>query len=99
MTAFREPYEADEEFTWQPYRVRPLAVWAMRMNTEFECRSLQGTLRGKEGDWMVRSEDGAEFPVPDEVFRRQYVKREWRKPNEQQKESNAAPPQAHAPHL
>jgi hypothetical protein len=75
-------YQGDGDYTWQPYRLRPLAVWAMRMNTGFRITTLQGSLEGKAGDWLVRADDGVEYPVPDEVFRRYYVKREWRKPNE-----------------
>jgi hypothetical protein len=83
-------YHSQEEFTWQPYRIKPLAVWAMRMNREFECTSLEGTLFGKAGDWIARADDGWTFPVPDEIFRRYYTKREWRKPNEvKAKEGNA----------
>ena len=82
MANLRAEYESQEDFTWQPYRVKPLAVWAMRMNTDFKCRTLEGTLHGTAGDWMVRADDGWTYAVPDEVFRRYYVKREWRKPNE-----------------
>jgi hypothetical protein len=77
-----------EEFIWQPYRIKPLAVWAMRMNEDFKCPSLDSTLHGKAGDWLVRSDDGWMFPVVDAIFKRYYVKREWRRPDET-KERNA----------
>lgn len=70
-------YEGSEEFSWQPYRVRPFPVWAMRMNVDFECQTLEGSLKGKSGDWIVRADDGQQYPVPDFVFRRYYIKREW----------------------
>jgi hypothetical protein len=70
------------DYTWQPYRARPLAIWAMRMNRDFECPTLEGTLRGKAGDWILRADDGMTFPVPHEIFSRYYVKREWRRPDE-----------------
>lgn len=78
----QEYTDISDEFTWQPYRMRPLAVWAMRMNQEFHCTSLNGTLTGKAGDWIVRADDGWTYPVAEDIFRRYYVKREWRKPNE-----------------
>lgn len=78
----RPTAEYAEDFTWQPYRIKPLAVWAMRMNQDFECQSLESTLHGKAGDWLVRADDGWTYPVADEIFRRYYTKREWRKPNE-----------------
>ena len=84
----RSSYQAHENFTWQPYRVKPLAVWAMRMNVDFTCPSLDGTLHGKAGDWLIRADDGWTFPLADEIFRRFYVKREWRNPNETRKEGN-----------
>lgn len=85
----RAEFQAQEDFTWQPYRIKPLAVWAMRMNQDFECKSLGGTLFGHAGDWLVRADDGWTFPVQNEIFMRYYVKREWRKPNEAtQKEGN-----------
>jgi hypothetical protein len=81
------PEETDSEFTWQPYRVMPQAVWAMRMNTDFKCMSLRGMLEGKAGDWLVRH-DGFEYPLRDQIFRRYYVKREWRKHESQSPESS-----------
>lgn len=81
-----DEYAEHEAFTWQPYRVKPLPVWAMRMNRDFECASLQGTLRGKEGDWIVRRDDGSTFPIADEIFRRHFTKREWG--NHENKESS-----------
>lgn len=77
-------YEGQEEYTWQPYRIKPTPVWAMRMNRDFECKTLEKTLHGKAGDWLVRADDGWTHPVEDQVFRRFYVKREWRKVNESQ---------------
>lgn len=82
MSQSRTDYQSQEDFTWQPYRIKPLAAWAMRMNSDFECTSLEGTLSGRAGDWMVRADDGWTFPVANEIFRRYYTKREWRKPNE-----------------
>jgi hypothetical protein len=84
----RPNLENQEDFTWQPYRVKPMAVWAMRMNQDFECVGLQGTLRGRAGDWMVRGNDGTTFPVAHEVFQRCYVSREWRKHESQEKDSS-----------
>lgn len=78
----REFTAQPEEFSWQPYRARPYAVWAMRMNEDFTCTSLNGTIAGKSGDWLVRADDGWTFPVADDIFRRTYVKREWRRPDE-----------------
>jgi len=86
----REEHIDHADFTWQPYRIKPLAVWAMRMNQDFDCASLEGALHGKVGDWLVRADDGWTYPVPDSVFRRYYVKREWRSPSESTaKEVNA----------
>lgn len=95
----RDSHEVQEDFTWQPYRIKPLAVWAMRMNRSFECTSLEGTLCGAPGDWLVRADDGWNYPVPHEVFQRFYTKREWRKPNEvTNKENSQAKGQIHAAH-
>lgn len=90
-----------EEFTWQPYRIKPLAVWAMRMNGDFECKSIGCILLGKAGDWLVRADDGWTFPVKDEVFKRFYVTREWRKPGETKEgiaQGNEAPAKFDAAH-
>ena len=63
------------EYQWQKYRRLPGNFWAMRMNVDFECKTLQGTLQGHAGDWLVRGDGGQEFPVPDSLFRRQYTER------------------------
>lgn len=71
-------YQDHQEYTWQPYRIRPLAVWAMRMNNPFEVKTLAGVWVGKAGDWLVRADDGEQFPVTHENFRRFYARREWK---------------------
>jgi hypothetical protein len=77
----RAAYQASREFSWQPYRQRPLSVWAMRMNHDFEIKTLEGKLEGHAGDWLIRADDGQQFPVPDTVFRRYFVSREWKGDN------------------
>lgn len=85
-------YETHREFTWQPYRIRPLAVWAMRMNSAFEIKTLAGVWAGKAGDWLVRADDGEQFPVTDENFRRFYARREWKGARHEKQVPDAAHP-------
>ncbi len=65
----------DSEFSWNKYRRLPMTVWAMRMNRAFQCKTLDGALFGESGDWLVKGDDGYEFPVPDRLFRRHYIDR------------------------
>ena len=57
---------------FQKYRKRPLVIEARRMDRIFTVQTLEGTMTGREGDWLVRGIHGEEYPVAHEIFVKTY---------------------------
>ena len=54
------------------YRKRPLVVTAVQMTDLFLVDTLEGTMRGGAGDWLVTGVAGEQYPVRDDIFRATY---------------------------
>lgn len=48
-------------------------VRATRVDVDTEVDTLEGPATARAGDWIVTSEDGAQWPVPDDEFRTGYI--------------------------
>jgi hypothetical protein len=57
---------------WQPYRKRPLVIWAKKMREPFEVVTLEGTMSGKAGDYLIKGVEGEEYPCDAEIFKKTY---------------------------
>lgn len=47
---------------------RPIKVKAEKIYTEFEVETLEGTLQGKIGDWLIEGVKGELYPCDKEIF-------------------------------
>lgn len=56
----------------EAYRKRPVVVQAARMDEDFEVETMEGTMRGNAGDWLIQGVRGEYYPCSDEVFRATY---------------------------
>jgi len=56
------------------YRKRPITVWAAQMGCPFLVDTLEGVMRGKAGDWLVRGVNGEWYPCDQDVFAKTYDK-------------------------
>lgn len=55
------------------YRKRPMVVHAARMDTDFECLTIDGNrARGLAGDYLVRDVEGYFYPCAARVFEQTY---------------------------
>jgi len=54
------------------YRKRPVAIRARRMREAFTVETLEGTMTGNAGDWLVTGVEGEQYPVADRIFRATY---------------------------
>lgn len=57
---------------WGQYRKRPVIVSATRVDTSFEVETLEGTMRGEPGDWLIEGIEGELYPCRDSIFRATY---------------------------
>ena len=54
------------------YRKKPLVITAVQQFVPFEVETLEGTMRGKAGDWLITGVEGEQYPCADSVFRASY---------------------------
>ena len=54
------------------YVKKPIPIQAIQIFEEFEVETLEGTMRGKPGDWLLRGIRGELYPCADDIFRESY---------------------------
>jgi hypothetical protein len=56
------------------YIKKPIPVTANQMEEEFEVNTLEGTMKGKAGDYLVTGIRGEQYPCDKEIFEESYIK-------------------------
>lgn len=51
---------------------RPIPVRCIQMEEPFEVETLEGTLRGRAGDWLMVGIHGEMYPIAREIFEKTY---------------------------
>lgn len=80
MTASAADHFATEnidEYGPRPWRKRPVTITAKRMREAFEVKTLEGTMKGKPGDWLITGVEGEQYPCDDAIFRKTYQPVVW----------------------
>ena len=54
------------------FRKKPVEVDAVRLTERIEIETLEGTMIGNPGDWLITGVAGEKYPCKDEVFRATY---------------------------
>lgn len=54
------------------FRKRPVEVEAVRHTCSFEVATLEGTMVGEAGDWLITGVEGEQYPCKDKIFRQTY---------------------------
>tara|TARA_Y100000296_G_scaffold64434_1_gene75614 strand:+ start:7291 stop:7611 length:321 start_codon:yes stop_codon:yes gene_type:complete len=54
------------------FRKLPVVVDAVRITEQVEIETLEGTMVGNVGDWLITGIDGEKYPCKDEIFRKTY---------------------------
>jgi len=50
------------------YRKKPVVIEAERQMVPFEVQTLEGTMRGDAGDWLITGVAGEKYPCKHEIF-------------------------------
>jgi len=61
-----------DEYEQNKWRKRPVEITAQRMAEPFEVETMEGTMRGKAGDWLITGVQGEQYPCADAIFRQTY---------------------------
>jgi len=54
------------------FRKKPVVVKAEKLTSKKEIETLEGTMTGSVGDWLVTGVDGEKYPCKPDIFRRTY---------------------------
>ncbi len=57
-----------------PYRKKPVLINACQIRCPFTVETLEGTMQGKPGDWLIQGVEGEFYPCKNEIFRKTYDK-------------------------
>ena len=62
----------DKTVKWMVVEKKPIILCALRMLVDFEVDTLEGTHRGKTGDYLLKGIEGELYPVKKEIFEKTY---------------------------
>jgi hypothetical protein len=51
---------------------KPITIQCIQIDDPFEVKTMEGTLNGKAGDWLMVGVNGEIYPCDDEIFRKTY---------------------------
>lgn len=51
---------------------KPIPIRCVQINEPFEVETLEGTMRGKKGDWLMIGVNGEMYPCDNSIFKKSY---------------------------
>jgi len=54
------------------FRKLPVTIEAVRLDKQHEIETLEGTMIGEPGDWLITGVAGEQYPCKDNIFRATY---------------------------
>ncbi len=54
------------------FRKKPVVIEAIQIATHFKVRTLEGTMEGNPGDWLIRGVEGELYPCKPGIFAKTY---------------------------
>ena len=60
------------KLNWLKFRKKPVLVEAIRMENCFTVETLEGTMFGNAGDYLIRGIEGELYPCKSDIFKKTY---------------------------
>jgi hypothetical protein len=57
---------------FEHYEKLPKIIHAKQMDKDFEVETMEGTMKGKKGDYLIVGVEGERYPCNEEVFKKSY---------------------------
>ncbi len=54
------------------FRKKPVVIDAVRIDRKIQIITLEGTMTGEVGDWLITGVNGEKYPCKDDVFQKTY---------------------------
>ena len=51
---------------------KPIPIKCIQIQEDFEVETMEGTMQGKAGDWLMMGVDGELYPCAREIFEKSY---------------------------
>jgi len=51
---------------------KPIAIKCTQINEPFEVQTMEGTMKGKKGDWLMVGVDGEMYACDQSIFKKTY---------------------------
>jgi hypothetical protein len=67
-----KPVPCLDDLVMADYRKRPVIVQAIQINVPFTVETLEGTMRGNAGDYLIRGVNGEYYPCKPDIFEKTY---------------------------
>lgn len=52
---------------------KPIKIKCIQMNEPFEVVTIEGTMKGQSGDWLMIGVNGEMYPCANEIFKKTYT--------------------------
>jgi hypothetical protein len=62
----------DIELDWKKVMKKPIPIDAVEILEEFEVETIEGVMKGKKGDWLMKGVNGEFYPCDKEIFEKTY---------------------------
>lgn len=63
------------KYDWANYKKKPVVVKAIQMDKEFTVQTMEGLMKGKEGDYLIEGIKQEVYPCDKDIFEKTYSKR------------------------
>lgn len=60
------------DVTFKQYRKKLVVIFATQLSEPVEIETLEGTMRGNPGDWLIRGLRGEYYPCKPDIFEASY---------------------------
>ena len=64
--------DAELEHGMSEWRKRPVVVKAKQLRNAVQVKTLEGTMTGDVGDWLIKGVNGEFYPCKDDIFKKTY---------------------------
>ncbi len=64
-----------ERLLFEEFTKKPVTIHAVRVFLDFQVETLEGTMSGNAGDWLIQGVEGELYPCKPNVFDKTYEKR------------------------
>jgi hypothetical protein len=51
---------------------KPIPIQCIQIHEPFQVETMEGTMKGKKGDWLIVGVNGEMYPIDNDIFKKTY---------------------------